>query len=70
MLLKLILNLICRDYNYESKPEVQNVPLAMCNCKIADVMRRPSQRQRYYVMSVLNLKKAKGTVLILDFNYV
>jgi hypothetical protein len=36
---------------------VQNVPLAMCYCKSADIIRWPSQRQRYYVMSVLKLNK-------------
>jgi hypothetical protein len=37
--LKLICDFIYGDYNYESKPEVLNVPLAMCNCKSADIMR-------------------------------
>jgi hypothetical protein len=37
MLLKIIFDFIYRDYNYESKPELQNVPLAMCDCKTADI---------------------------------
>ena len=57
MLLKIVFDFIYRDYNYESKPEMQNVPLAMCDCKTADIAQWPSQRQQYYVMSVLNFKK-------------
>jgi hypothetical protein len=37
--LKLILDLVYGDYNYESTTEVQNAPLALCYCKSADIIR-------------------------------
>jgi hypothetical protein len=37
--LKLLFDFVYGDYNYESTTEVQNVPLAMCYCKSADIIR-------------------------------